>query len=114
MELKEFALKLRKNLTEEESILWYHLRKKQLAGFHFRKQAVIAPYIVDFICYKAKLIIEIDGEQHFLPSALVYDEKRTFYLKSKGFRVIRFTNYEIKRELDSVLDKIWYELTGEF
>ncbi|WP_326480813.1 endonuclease domain-containing protein [Testudinibacter sp. TR-2022] len=111
--IKHNALSLRKNMTEEEKNLWFHLRDKRLEGYKFRRQVPIENYIVDFVCYRHKLIIELDGSQHFDDNALVYDEKRTQRLNQLGFHVVRFTNDEINFDLENVLTTIYYELSGE-
>ncbi|KAE9525868.1 endonuclease domain-containing protein [Testudinibacter aquarius] len=111
--IKHNALSLRKNMTEEEKNLWFHLRDKRLEGYKFRRQVPIENYIVDFVCYRHKLIIELDGSQHFDDNALVYDAKRTQRLNQLGFHVVRFTNDEINFDLENVLTTIYYELSGE-
>ncbi len=106
--------RLRRNLTEEESILWFHLRKKYLKGHHFRKQVIVGNYIVDFLSYSARLIIKVDGFQHYEDSALIYDAKRTRYLNSQGFTVLRFDNSDVKYRLNDVLEEIYLYLEGEY
>lgn len=101
-------------MTFEEVILWQQIRKGRLSQFRIRRQAVIAGYIVDFACLPAKLIIEIDGSQHFEPEALDYDEKRTAKLNQLGFKVLRFTNHQIKTQLNNVLDEIYLHLNSKF
>jgi len=100
---------LRKSLTNAERLLWRHLRNRQLEGFKIRRQHPIGPYIVDFICLDKKLIIELDGGQH--ADRIAYDEKRTQYFETMGYRVIRFWNNEILRQTDSVLTAILKEIT---
>jgi len=85
-------------------VLWKHLRGHRLEGYKFRRQVVIEPYIVDFVCLDAKLIIEADGGQH--TEQRVYDTKRTIRLEAMGYRVMRFWNHEILCELDNVLEQI--------
>ena len=92
---------LRKNPTEAEKKLWSLLRLKQLDGHRFRRQAPIGPYIVDFFCPEAHLIIEVDGGQH--GDALKYDEARTTWLTTQGHHVIRFWNNDILQNPDGVL-----------
>ncbi|MES9854367.1 MAG: DUF559 domain-containing protein [Candidatus Thiodiazotropha sp. L084R] len=106
--MKILARKLRKNSTEAEQTLWYHLRDRRLMNFKFRRQVVINSYIVDFICFDAKLIIEADAGQHC--NNQVSDKKRTKYLERLGYRVIRFWNHEIIFETKSVLSSILDEL----
>lgn len=94
-------------MTNEEIILWKHLRNNAL-GFKFRRQHSIGPYILDFYCPKANLIIEIDGSQHL--NAKDYDSERDLMLSSRGYKVIRFSNEDITRGLTNVLTKIGFEL----
>ena len=94
------AQELRKNMTPEERILWYqYLRTYPV---QWNRQKVIGQYIVDFYCKRAKLIIELDGSQHYDPKAIAYDHERTAYLNSLGYTVLRFTNTDIKRDLSGV------------
>ena len=89
---------LRKNATDAERKLWSVLRSRQLNGLKFRKQVEIDGYIVDFLCPEKRLIIEVDGGQH-TPE---HDARRTAYLESQGFRVIRFWNNDVLQNLDGV------------
>ncbi len=98
--------KLRSNLTPAEAFLWRHLKAKQLGSKKFVKQHSIGNYIVDFYCASEKLIIELDGEVHNTATAEDYDEKRTNYLNSLGFTVIRFENKMVFDYLPSVLQEI--------
>ena len=107
--MQERAKKLRKHNTDVESLLWYFLRNRNLNGYKFKRQVIITPYIVDFICQHKNLIIEIDGSQHF--DNKDYDDARTEFLKSKGYRVIRFWNNEILENIENVLTKILDTLT---
>jgi very-short-patch-repair endonuclease len=104
METSGYARKLRNNLTDAEQRLWRHLRRKQVAGFKFRRQCHIGPYIVDFVSFDAKLVIEVDGGQHSWQTE--QDVLRTRWIKSQGFTVIRFWNHEVLQETDSVLQAI--------
>jgi very-short-patch-repair endonuclease len=106
-ETKAFARTLRKNTTDAERSLWAALREFKQAGLHFRKQAPIGPYIADFACHRAKLIVELDGDQHGADHAAVYDKLRTVFLNSRGYRVIRFANWEVLREKQRVVDAIY-------
>ena len=96
---------LRKKSTEAENYLWYFLRKRNFNGFKFRRQYVIGHYIVDFICIRKKLIIELDGGQH--SQAICYDERRTTFLESKGYIVLRFWNNEIILKLMGCSAQSW-------
>ncbi len=101
------AKELRQALTEAEKRLWWHLRHRlPLDDTHFRRQVAIDCYIADFCCLSAKLIIEVDGGQHTLAQAAAYDERRTAYLESQGFRVLRFSNPDVMLNIDMVLDTI--------
>ena len=102
--MKELARTLRSNMTDAEHRLWYHLRSRRLDGYKFRRQVVIEPYIVDFACFEAKLIVEADGGQHVTQAAL--DMERTRYLEGLGYRVLRFWNDEILNNTESVLEHI--------
>jgi 5-methyltetrahydrofolate--homocysteine methyltransferase len=99
---KEFALKHRKNPTQAEKFLWEQLRGKKLAEYKFRRQHIIGKYIADFVCLAKKLIIEIDGLIHQLPENKESDEARTFWLQSKGYSVIRFSNEEVINDAEKV------------
>jgi len=98
------ARDLRKNQTEAESLLWYHIRNKRFQGFKFRRQLPIGNYIVDFVCESVKVIIELDGSQHM--DTELYDNKRTQYLSSLGYKVLRYWNNELLSQTDSVLESI--------
>ena len=105
---REFARQLRQNMTDTERHLWRHLRHRQFDGCKFRRQAPIEKYIVDFVCFERKLIIELDGGQHTLQTPK--DDERTRWLNSRGFRVLRFWNHEVFEDLDSVFEAIWNAL----
>ena len=100
----EFAKQLRSTLTPAEARLWYHLRAKRFAGAKFRRQTVIGPYITDFTCRVAMLVIEIDGDTH--GSTADYDAGRTAYLNQQGWDVIRFTNTDVMQNIEAVLSTI--------
>ena len=102
--LKNYARQLRKNSTDAEYRLWQSIRARQLLDYKFRRQNVMGEYIVDFICLRAKLIIELDGGQH--AEQVDYDLKRTQFLESQGYQVIRFWNNEVLQQHDAVLEKI--------
>ncbi|MGR6980206.1 endonuclease domain-containing protein [Testudinibacter sp. P27/CKL/0425] len=105
--LRQYAKQLRANPTDAEQNLWYHLRNRRLGGIKFLRQKIIGGYIVDFLSFDIQLIIELDGSQHNEDKQKQYDEERTHYLETQGFRVIRFWNDEILREMESVLEIIW-------
>ena len=91
-------------MTEAERALWQRLRDHQVAGLHFRRQEAVGPYVVDFICRAATLVIELDGGQHALTTQ--QDAERTQYLESQGLRVLRFWNNDVLSNLDGVLAHI--------
>ena len=101
-EKTEFARSLRKQLTPQERILWQLLRNHSFYGYEFRRQYVIGEYIVDFVCREKKIVIEIDGGQHNTPEEIIYDKKRTEFLNSRGYKVIRFWNSDIDKNIDGV------------
>lgn len=101
---KQLSKNLRKNLTKAEIKIWRHLKNRAMAGFKFRRQCPIGPYIVDFVCLEKMVVIEIDGGQH--ADQLKKDARRTAYLKSRGFEVLRFWNNEVLVDTDVVLSTI--------
>jgi len=101
------AQMLRKRMTDAERRLWSKLRMRQVEGFRFRRQAPVGPYVVDFICLELKLIVEVDGGQHAMPQA---DAKRTAWLESEGYRVIRFWNNDVLKNTEGVLQSFYETL----
>lgn len=101
---KQLSKNLRKNQTKAEIKIWRHLKNRALAGFKFRRQCPIGPYIVDFVCLEKMVVIEIDGGQH--AEQMKIDARRTAYLKSRGFEVLRFWNNEVLANTDSILSVI--------
>ncbi|MBI5301919.1 MAG: endonuclease domain-containing protein [Chloroflexi bacterium] len=100
------ARELRRAMTPAEKKLWYHIRDNQL-GVQFRRQHAVGPYIVDFFCAEAKLVVEVDGDNHGEPAQIEYDAKRTQWLnEQKNYCVIRFWNNEILQNIESVLLQI--------
>jgi len=98
------ARELRRQLTPAERLLWAQLRDRRPGGYKFRGQYPIGPFIADFICFEARLVIEVDGESHDLNYA--YDTRRDAWFRSREFRVWRVTNEEVKTNLDGVLATI--------
>jgi adenine-specific DNA-methyltransferase len=98
------ARALRGRASEAERVLWYSLRGRGLNGYKFQRQVVIEPYIVDFLCLEARLIVEADGGQH--ADQMAYDARRATRLQAMGYRVLRFWNHEILREREAVLERI--------
>ena len=103
-ETHERAKKLRREMTPAEKILWKELRTNKLNGLHFRRQQIVHGYFADFYCHQHELIVELDGAIHELQKE--YDADREEYLVALGFRIVRFTNEEISRNLEGVLQKI--------
>jgi very-short-patch-repair endonuclease len=97
------AKSLRRELTQAERKLWSVLRNRQLSGAKFRRQQPIGPFIADFVCHDRRLIIEADGGQH---ADRIADKRRTSFLESKGYRVLRFWNNDILNNLDGVAQVI--------
>ena len=100
------AKALRKRMTRAEVILWRHLRKKQLGGHRVRRQVPIGPYVADFACMSARVVIEVDGATHGTDAEIVRDDRRTQHLREAGWYVHRVWNTDIYQNLDSVLDGI--------
>lgn len=99
-----FALRLRKQMTKAETLLWKALRRKQCEGMKFRRQVPIGEYIVDFLCVEQYLVIEIDGRIH--EKQEYHDARREAFLRRRGYRIVRFRNEDILRNLSAVLDLI--------
>jgi very-short-patch-repair endonuclease len=97
---------LRQNQTAAEKILWDALRNRKLANHKFRRQHPVGPFIVDFFCNAANLVVEVDGAVHDLPEQKEYDQDRESYLRNLGLRVLRFRNEEVICELERVLHEI--------
>ncbi len=104
--LKQYSRQLRENPTDAERHLWVTIRMKQLRGYQFYRQKLIGEYIVDFFCPRAKLVIEIDGSQHFSDEMTDDDRIRDECMSSQGLRVLRFTNTDVLAHLDGVVESI--------
>jgi len=104
--LKQYSRQLRGNMTDAERHLWARIRMKQLKGYQFYRQKPIGDYIVDFFCPRAKLVIEVDGSQHFSDEITEYDRIRNEYLSSLGLRVLRFTNIDVLTHIESIFESI--------
>ncbi len=102
--------RLRKAATDAERALWRLLRSRSLGGYKFRRQYSVAPFIVDFMCLKPRVGIEIDGGGHFEETKLMSDEARTDGLVERGVHLMRFTNVEVLFETEAVLQRIFDEL----
>lgn len=108
--LKNLARDLRKNATDSERRLWSKIRRKQLKEYQFYRQKNIGDYIVDFYCPAAKLIVEIDGGQHYSEANIVKDEVRDKFLSDLGFRVLRYSNSDVFKNFEGVVTDIYNHL----
>ena len=106
------ARNLRREQTPQEKIIWSIIRNRQFYGLKFKRQVPIGKYIADFCCNEKKIIIEIDGGQHNEPQNIEYDNKRTEFMESEGYKVIRLWNNDINNNLEGVYKKIQIEFLG--
>jgi very-short-patch-repair endonuclease len=97
-----FARTMRRNMTEAEFRLWLRLRARAVQGLKFRRQVPIGPFIVDFFCAERRLVVEIDGSQHFAEAAIVADARRIAWLEARGLRVLRLANLDVMQNLEAV------------
>ncbi|MBR1446505.1 MAG: endonuclease domain-containing protein [Alloprevotella sp.] len=109
--LRQHARNLRSCPTEAERAMWNILKDNKL-GLRFRRQHIILDYIVDFVCLKAKLIVEVDGPYHFMPEQIAADHLRTIHLESKGYKVLRYENHDVLNNPIRVSDMIFDELVN--
>ena len=105
-ELKGYSRELRKHMTNAEVRLWSRIRLRQLYGYQFYRQRIIDNYIVDFFCPRAKLVIEVDGGQHYSSEIALADKRRDDCLRNKGLKVLRFTDTDVLANTDAVIDSI--------
>jgi very-short-patch-repair endonuclease len=108
--LKPLSRTLRKQMTDAEILLWSRIRKHQLSGYPFCRQKIIGGYIVDFYCPRAKLIVEIDGSQHYSEGAHKKDQIRDEYMVKNGLHVLRFTDTDVLTNIDGVLENLFQYL----
>lgn len=107
LELIEFARNLRHKATNAESLLWACLRARRVNQRKFRRQHPVAPYVLDFYCAEIRLAIELDGGQHYDAKGKAHDASREAFLRSRGIETLRFTNDDMLKHTDSVLNVIW-------
>src|SRR5438874_4855835 len=107
------ARSLRRADIPAEARLWSNLRGRRLQSFKFVRQIPIGPYIVDFLCREARLIVEVDGATHSEDREIVYDRRREAYLRAEGYRIVRVQNDDIYRHINDVLDMILMGLEGK-
>ena len=105
--LTPFSKSLRKRATNTEELPWRHLRAKRFGGLKFRRQQPIGTYIVDFVCFEEKIIVELDGGQHGLPEEMNHDNKRNEWFEAQGYKVLRFWDNEVLKNTRAVLEVIW-------
>ncbi|WP_111894792.1 endonuclease domain-containing protein [Acinetobacter sp. MB5] len=106
-QLLEFAKTMRSNATDAEHLMWQLLRAKRFMNLKFRRQHVIAPYIVDFYCHELGLVIELDGSQHNTEDGKTYDAERTKFLEALDLKVVRFWNHDVLKNMEAVLGDLW-------
>jgi very-short-patch-repair endonuclease len=107
------AKQLRKNSTDAERLLWRVLRSRQLVGHKFRRQQPLGEFIVDFVCLEKRLVVEVDGGQHDEPQQAAHDCERSAWLEQQGFRVLRFWDHEVLKQIEEVKDAIWRALESD-
>lgn len=107
-----FARKLRREQTLPERRFWALTLSWREAGLHWRRQAPIGPYVVDFVCKSRKLVVEIDGDTHCSDAGVAHDARRTAYLEGRGYRVLRFTNADVMQRGEGVFVSLT-EVLGE-
>lgn len=110
--IKDRARDMRKHPTSAEDKLWDRLRNKRLGGYKFRRQHPIGGFIADFYCLSARLVVEVDGSIHDEPAQVDYDADREKILTALGLRVVRFTNAQVIRETDAVVERLG-EILGD-
>jgi very-short-patch-repair endonuclease len=101
----EFARRLRKDMTDTEQFVWKRVRYRQIGGYKFRRQAPVGPFIADFVCHEAKVILELDGDQH--AEQADQDAARSGWFESQGYVVARFWNHEAFQDWDAIEDNLW-------
>jgi len=101
---------LRRNMPQAETLLWSKLRGTGMKGHKFRRQYSVKNYVLDFYCPKQKLAIEIDGDSHFTDGAEEYDRERQAVIESYGIRFLRFTNAEVRENIEGVVMRIMEDL----
>ena len=110
--LKNFARRLRDRMTDAEERLWFRVRRKQIGGVQFYRQKPIGAFIVDFYAPAAKLVIEVDGSQHFTANGRISDAIRDAYLCNLGLKVLRFDDRQVLLDTEAVLEVVWRSVVG--
>lgn len=106
-QLLVFAKSMRTNATDAENLMWQLLRAKRFMNLKFRRQHVIAPYIVDFYCHELALVIELDGSQHNTEDSRACDIERTKFLEALGLKVVRYWNNDVLGTTEAILEDLW-------
>jgi very-short-patch-repair endonuclease len=104
--LKKYARELRERMTDAEIRLWARLRLHRLNGHRFQRQRIVGNYVVDFYCPSARLVIELDGGQHYSEEKQSADSRRDDYFNGKGLRVLRFSDSDVLKETDAIMEEI--------
>jgi adenine-specific DNA-methyltransferase len=104
----KIARELRNNPTDAEQCLWHELNRRQIAGVKFRRQQPISPFIVDFVCFERRVVVEVDGGQH--TEQLHYDEQRMRWLEAQGYRLMRFWNNDVLANTRAVAQAVFDEV----
>ena len=103
----------RARMSDAERKLWFAVRARRLGGLKFRRQHPMGPYVADFYCAEAGLVVEVDGNHHSEPAQVEHDEVRDDWMTTQGLNVLRFTVYEILQNFDAVNERIWLEATAD-
>ena len=111
--LKQPSRELRKNMTDAECLLWSRVRRKQIKGLQFYRQKPLGNYIVDFYCPAANLVVEVDGGQHYTEEGKAKDKRRDDDLAGLGLKVLRFSNIDVLKEIEAVLQVIWENVESQ-
>ena len=109
---KPIRQNLKRQMTKPEKRLWNYLRSRRLSGVKFRRQYSVGRYVVDFYCPSARLAIELDGDSHYVDDAPAYDKARQEFIEDNGIKVIRFTNQDVMKNIEGVLQKIGGAITA--
>lgn len=105
-----YARRLRKTMTPAEQALWLALRRLPIKGSHFRRQAPMGPFVADFVCHGAKLIVELDGGAHNAPAVALRDAERQRWIEGRGYRVVRIANARVLADADGVARELFAEV----
>ena len=100
------ARQLRKQSTDAERLLWRHLRSRQLNGYKFRRQQPIGRFILDFVCFERRFVVELDGGHHNDGQQGIHDAERSKWLEQQGYRVVRFWDHDVLKEIEIVKEAI--------